>query len=74
MPFKPGAPVDPAISFHPLRGDLARLRALAERDGTSVAAVLRGIVHGYLGEGRPGDVRPPGDDIDALAERLGGGA
>lgn len=76
MPFKPGPAVDPAISVHLQAGDTARLRALAERAGTSVAGLLRQVVHGYLEDGHDDHddpvVRPTDDDIDAIAERLGG--
>lgn len=48
MAFPKGPPTDPAISFHPLLGDTSRLRELAASRGTSVAAVLRDAVRGYL--------------------------
>lgn len=52
MAAKLGVPTDPAISFHPVLGDLAKLRELASSRATSVAAVLRELVHEYVAGGR----------------------
>lgn len=69
---------DPAISFRPHAGDLDRLRARARQDDTTVAALCRRAVRDLL-SGRAtlvveGRFLGPDDDIDELAERLGGGS